>query len=98
MSYYAVVSHAVDEPDRYNSEYIPGSVALIHKHGGEVLVAGHADVLEGEPAPVIVVMKFPHKGAFDDFYNDPDYQSLKYVRYSLTSNRFMVGSPSADFA
>jgi uncharacterized protein (DUF1330 family) len=93
MSYYAIVSHVVDDQDRYNAEYIPGSVELIQKHGGRVVVAGPADVIEGQPAPVCVVLKFPDKAAFTDFYQNPAYAPLKEIRNSLTSNGSMVGAP-----
>lgn len=39
MTYYAVLTHTVDDPERYVRDYVPDVVPLIARHGGEVLVA-----------------------------------------------------------
>lgn len=94
MSYYVVVTHDVVDPDRYNTEYIPGAVEVIMRHGGEVAVAAEdVDRIEGEPStPRCVILRFPSAEAFRAWYDDPDYEPLKQVRYSITSNSVMIGA------
>jgi uncharacterized protein (DUF1330 family) len=98
MSYYVVVHHTLLDADRHYTEYAPGAVPILQKHGGEVLAAGETTLFEGEPlAPVMVLMKFPSEEAFKAFHDDPDYQPYKDLRLSTTTTGgSMVGAPSYD--
>jgi uncharacterized protein (DUF1330 family) len=94
VSYYVVVTHTVDEPERYFQEYVPGTIGLIFKHQGEVVAAEQVvDVIEGNPEPRgCVILRFPSQAHFRSFYDDPGYVPLREVRYALTSARAMVGA------
>jgi len=86
MAAYLVLMQQVDDLDRYRTEYLPGVRPLLRKHGAEVLVAGfEAEVAEGEPPNSTVVIRFPDAGAAWGFLDDPDYQPVKELRYSITS-------------
>jgi uncharacterized protein (DUF1330 family) len=76
----------VDDIDRYRNEYLPGVGPLLTKHGAEVLVRGfEAESAEGQPPNSTVVIRFPDAEAAWSFLNDPEYVSLKELRYSITS-------------
>jgi uncharacterized protein (DUF1330 family) len=94
MAAYLVLMQEVDDVDRYRSEYLPGVVPLLQKHGAEVLVAGFdAEAAEGEPPNSTVVIRFADADAVWGFLNDPDYQPVKEIRLSTTSRGQMVVAP-----
>jgi uncharacterized protein (DUF1330 family) len=94
MAAYLVLMQEVDDVDRYRSEYLPGVVPLLQKHGAEVLVAGFdAEAAQGEPPNSTVVIRFADAEAVWRFLNDPDYQPVKEIRLSTTSRGQMVVAP-----
>jgi uncharacterized protein (DUF1330 family) len=95
VSYYAVVHNAIEDLERYRRDYIPDTVEIIAKHGGEIVAAAEPRPIEGTPpGPRMVILKFSSEETFRDFYNDPDYQPLKELRLLLSSSGSMVGAPS----
>jgi uncharacterized protein (DUF1330 family) len=48
---------------------------------------------EGEPPNSTVVIRFADTESAWDFLNDPDYQPVKDVRFSVTSRGQMVVAP-----
>ncbi|MEM7190637.1 MAG: DUF1330 domain-containing protein [Pseudomonadota bacterium] len=58
-------------------------------HGVEVLAGDPMPrVVEGSPAPCMnVILKFPSMGAFDAWYDAPEYQPLKQVRIDTTDHQ-----------
>ncbi len=91
MAAYLVLMQEVDDVDRYRSEYVPGVVPLLQKHGAELVVAGFdAKPAEGEPPNSTVVIRFADADAAWGFLNDPGYQPLKEIRLSTTSRGQMV--------
>jgi uncharacterized protein (DUF1330 family) len=81
----------VDDADRYRSEYLPGLRPFLARCGAEVLVAGFdAKPAEGEPPNSTVVIRFADTAAAWDFLNDPDYEPVKDIRFSVTSRGEMV--------
>ncbi len=94
MPAYIVLMQEVDDLDRYLSEYVPGVVPLLQKHGAELVVAGSdAEPAEGEPPNSTVVIRFADADAAWGFLNDPDYQPVKEIRLSTTSRGQMVVAP-----
>ena len=94
MAAYLVLMHEVDDVDRFRTEYIPGVLPLLQKHGAETLVAGFdAEPAEGEPPNSTVVIRFADTEAVWGFLNDPDYQPVKEIRLSITSRAQMVVAP-----
>ncbi len=66
-------------------EYVPGTQALVEKHGGRYLVSGGAmELCEGDLSlpDSTVVLEFPNKDAAMAWYKDPDYQPLIALRQS----------------
>lgn len=95
MAVYFVLMQQVDDIDRYRTEYIPGVVPLLARHGGEVLVAGFgAETAEGDPPNSTVVIRFPDDAAAWAFLDDPDYRPLRDIRFGITSDRHAVVAPA----
>jgi uncharacterized protein (DUF1330 family) len=94
MAVYFVLMQQVDDIDRYRNEYVPRVMPFLEKHGGEVLVAGFdAEAAEGEPPNSTVVLRFSDAAAARGFLDDPDYQPVKALRYSITSRGQAVVVP-----
>lgn len=86
MAAYFVPMQQVDDTGRYRDEYLPAVRPLLKKHGAEVLVAGFdSEPAEGEPPNNTVVIRFADTAAAWGFLNDPDYQPVKEIRFSVTS-------------
>jgi uncharacterized protein (DUF1330 family) len=91
---YLVLMQQVDDVDRYRNEYVPGVTPFLKKHGGEVVVGGfEAAVAEGEPPNSTVVLRFADAGAAWGFLNDPEYQPVRELRFSITSRGQAVVVP-----
>jgi uncharacterized protein (DUF1330 family) len=94
MAAYFVLMQQVDDVDRYRAEYLPAVRALLRKHGAEVLVGGFDSApAEGQPPNSTVVIRFADTAAVWDFLNDPDYQPVKEIRFSVTSRGQAVVAP-----
>ena len=94
MAAYLVLMQEVNDVDRYRNEYLPGVRPFLQKYGAEVLVAGYdAEPAEGEPPNSTVVIRFADTEAVWGFLNDPGYQPVKEIRFSVTSRGQMVVAP-----
>lgn len=93
MAAYLVLTHTVEDMERYFGEYVPQVTPLLQKHGVDVLV-GHfgASAIEGR-ANSAIVLRAESEDALREFYNDPDYAGPKALRQSLTSNSNAVIAP-----
>jgi len=91
MAAYFVLMEEIEDVDKYRNEYVPQVLPLLQKHGGQVLIGGtDAEPAEGNPPNSTVVIRFADTDAVWGFLNDPDYQSIKEIRYSATSRGQMV--------
>lgn len=87
MAAYFILTQTVTDLDRYYSDYVPGVMPFLAKYRAEVLAAdAGAEALEGSPAEGVVVIRFPSDQAIRDFLADPDYQGLKALRFSITTD------------
>lgn len=87
MSAYFILTQTITEPERYQTEYIPAVMPFIANYNGEVIVADfRATPLEGTPASGVVILKFPSESNIIDFLTDPEYQSVKDLRLSITTH------------
>jgi len=94
MSAYFVLTHTVNDPQKYAQEYIPGVMPFLAKYKAEVVVAEMAaKPLEGDPAKGVVVLRFPSEQAIQDFLDDPAYQPVKKIRTGITVNANAVMAP-----
>lgn len=80
MSAYVIGSFHIDNPEGF-APYSPASVQSIQPHGGDVLVAELAtEVLEGEPLPVTIVLRFPDRDHAHAWYNSAEYEAIRPIR------------------
>ncbi len=90
MSAYIIVTYDIDDAEAYEA-YVPGVLPTLTKHGVEILVADYeAQRLEGEPRQVNVVLKFESEEAAMNWYNDPEYATVKQIRLGSTKNGMAV--------
>jgi len=95
MAAYFVLMQQVDDIDRYREEYIRDVRPLLRKHGAEVLVTGFTFVAaEGDPPNSTVVIRFADVEAAQAFLDDPEYEPVKELRYSITSRGQAVIAPA----
>ena len=86
MSVYFIASYDVEDAEAHE-RYVMAADPLLEKHGGELLVADdEARTLEGKGRLLNVVVKFNSETAAMNFYDDPDYRSIKQIRHNATSN------------
>jgi uncharacterized protein (DUF1330 family) len=85
MAVYFIFNFNVADEEQF-APYRQGVGALIRRHEGQVLAAdSNATVLEGVARQVNVVVRFPSQEDAMAFYDDPDYQPLKQLRISTTT-------------
>lgn len=90
MSAYLVANFAITDREGYQL-YLQKARQTLIDHRAEVLVAEYtAEVLEGTPAPVTVVMKFPSMEAAKAWHESPEYQAIVHHRLDSTENGFGV--------
>jgi uncharacterized protein (DUF1330 family) len=90
VSAYLLASYRITNPEPYG-EYPPKAVPTILEHGGEVLAADfEGDVLEGQPQPVNVVIRFPSKDAARQWYDSDEYQKIIGLRTDNTEGTMVL--------
>ena len=94
MAAYFILTHTITDIERYREEYIPQVIPFITKYDGEIVVASaETEPLQGDPEKGVVVIRFPSEQAVRDFVNDPEYQPVKAIRRTLTTNTNAVLAP-----
>jgi uncharacterized protein (DUF1330 family) len=94
MSAYYVLTQTVTDPQKFGQEYVAKVMPFLAKHEAEVIVAElEATPLQGDPAKAVVVLRFPSEQAIRNWLGDPDYQPIKEIRLSLTTNANAVMAP-----
>jgi uncharacterized protein (DUF1330 family) len=94
MNAYYILTQTVTHPQKFGQEYIAKVMPFLAKHEGEVIVAElEATPLQGNPAKAVVVLRFPSEQAIQNWLGDPDYQPIKKIRLSLTTNANAVMAP-----
>ena len=90
MSAYVVAHYRVTNPDAFQ-QYPPAVIPTILAHGGEVLAADFgAEVLEGQPQPVTVVLRFASKDAARAWFQSAEYQAIKHHRLDNSADGTVV--------
>ena len=94
MAAYYILTHTITDVERYREEYVPRVIPFIAKYDGEVVVASFdAEPLQGNPEKGVVVLRFSSEQNIRDMLNDPEYQPVKEIRLSLTTNANAVLAP-----
>lgn len=90
MSVYILATYDVVDPEAYKN-YVAGVIPLLMKHKAEVLVADYEpNNIEGEARGANIVLKFESEEAAMNWYNDPDYESVKKIRFDNTTNGYLA--------
>ncbi len=80
MAAYVIANYTVTDPEGY--EHYPQAVLpTLMQHRAEVLVSDYElDVLEGEPARILTVLKFGSKAEARSWYESEEYQAVRSMR------------------
>ncbi len=90
MAVFYIGTYDIVDPEEFK-KYPPLVMALLPKHGGEILASDtQAFVVEGTAKTMNAIIRFPSKEAALGLYNDPDYREAKRIRQASTSNVSMV--------
>ena len=80
MAGYLIANYRITNAEAYQA-YPPAVLPTLAAHGAEVLVADYASVpVEGDPAVVTIVVRFPSKAAARAWYDSPEYQKIVGLR------------------
>ena len=80
MPAYIVANYTVTNPEGYG-DYPQKATETLVAHGAEVVAVDlDSQVLEGQPQPVTVILKFASKAAAKAWYDSPEYQAIVGMR------------------
>jgi len=84
MSVYLIANYTITNPDGY-AAYPPAVAPTLAPFGGELVVADfESESVEGAPAPVAIVVRFPDRQSARDWYNSEAYQAVLGLRLENT--------------
>ena len=88
MKAYMLAFVRVNDLEVFNKEYMEKAIPIVQRHGGITIgVDQNPEALEGSlPEGRVVVLEFPDKEAAKKFYNDPEYQSIKALRQTVSES------------
>ena len=90
MATYLVVNYRITNAEgmaKYREAVIPQLIEA----GCELLVVNDdAEVIEGSPAPTVIVLKFESVEAAKAWYNSPEYQAIKPLRLNATTDSWIA--------
>ena len=92
MKYYGAVQLRHDD-DSWLKEYATHVTPLVKKYGGKYLARTKTmEKVEGdrELPSLFVIIEWPSKQAFDDFYSDPEYQKHKKLRHDNSKDELIM--------
>ncbi len=84
MPAYMIANYTITNPEAY-AEYPPAVAPTLEPYGGELVVADFAsEGVEGAPAPVSIVVRFPDKDKLRAWYHSDAYQAVIGLRTENT--------------
>lgn len=90
MAAYVIALIEVTDPEGY-PRYARQVPATLEKYGGKVLVrGGEPEVLEGDPNPRVVVVRFDSAESAKRWYRSEEYAGPKALRQSMTKSDVMI--------
>ena len=91
MPAYIIASQRITDPETFG-KYAQAVGPTVAAHGGKVLTAGDAEVLEGNPDPMTVVIEFESVEKAKAWYNSSEYQAIIGLRHESTTGWAVLGS------
>ncbi len=91
MPAYVIGNETVTDPETFG-KYAQAAGPIVAAHGGKLLAAGPAEVLEGSPEPMSVVIEFESVEKATAWYNSPEYQAVIGLRHA-SSTGWLVLAP-----
>ena len=91
MSAYIIVEVEVKDPVKYE-DYKKLTPASISAYGGRFIVrGGKAELIEGKQEPKrIVVLEFENSERAKAWWNSPEYNDAKKLRYATAESRMIL--------
>lgn len=92
MKYYSVAMANVTE-DSWTQEYTEKVTQLVESFGGKYIVrTSNVEVIEGgvEAPQVLVVIEFPSKDVFEEFYHSEAYKPYLEARKAGATGQFYL--------
>ena len=91
MPTYVTFLMTVHDADEYE-KYKAGAGPLALKYGAKYLTRGQPiQMLEGEDySGRLVILEYPNRKAFDDFYNSEEYAPIKAIRQACSTSHYMM--------
>ena len=90
MAAYIIANYRITDDEgiaKYRAEVVP----QLLERGCEFIVANDDfEVMEGSPAPSIVVLKFESVEAAKNWYNSPEYQAIKQLRLNASTDSWAI--------
>ena len=92
MPAYIIANMTITDPDTFG-KYAQAAGPTVAAHGGKLLVAGpSSEVIEGDPAPITVVMEFESVEKAKAWYDSSEYKEIIEMRLSSTAG-WMILAP-----
>ena len=90
MSAYVCVHATLKDADKM-AEYGAAAGPAVTQYGGELVCRGPIETLHGETShQIMVVLKFDHKQAAQDWYNSSEYQAIIPTRNEAMDALFVL--------
>jgi uncharacterized protein (DUF1330 family) len=90
VSAYFIVNYRITNQEGYQTyQKLAGST--VAAHDGEVIVGDwSSEPVEGDPAPVTIIIRFDSKEAFRGWYDSPEYQAALPYRLDSTEGSSVI--------
>ncbi len=84
MPAYLVANYRITNPEGY-APYPAAVAPTLVPFGGELVAADfNSEAVEGEPMPVMIIVRFPSKDAARAWYRSAEYQAILHLRTDNT--------------
>ena len=91
MSVYVVAQGRIENRDMLN-QYVETAIPTITAHGGRIVAFDETpEVVEGAvDFPRTVIVEFPNRVAFRDWYDSDEYQAILPIRFESMPGTLIV--------
>ncbi|MDG3008406.1 DUF1330 domain-containing protein [Paludisphaera mucosa] len=79
-----------DIPNEDALSYLDQVEATVSPYGGRWLAQGSIDVIEGAWPGAVVLITFPSRESFDEWYDSPEYTALRPLRVKSSISDMVV--------